>query len=108
MPTGNPSLLLLPPRDHDRDVIAVQQYLAADLRLHDPARIAWIGTVLDGVVDHDVDEIVEASQRASDFGGPSHDDPDGRADRLVDQFEGEDAVRHIAVLLLVFWPGLIS
>jgi hypothetical protein len=38
------------------------------------------------VVEHHVDKVVEATQRADELALVLHDDPDARADALVDQF----------------------
>ena len=85
-------------------MVAVQQYLALELRLDDLSRPCVRG-ILDGIVQDEVDVIVEAPQGTDQLGLAAHEDPDLRPYRLVNQFQGQDAVCHLylfAVLSYLF------
>ena len=67
---------------HHRDVVAVEEDL---VELGDPPSLGR-GLVLGDVLEHHVDEVVEAEEGAHDLLVVLHDDVDARADRLVHQF----------------------
>ena len=69
-------------RAHHRDVVAVEEDL---VELGDPPALRR-GLVLGDVLQHHVDEVVEAEEAAYDLLVVLHYDVDPRADRLVDQF----------------------
>ena len=56
-------------------MVAVQQYFALELRLDDLSRPCVRG-ILDGIVQDEVDVIVEAPQRTDQLGLAAHEDPD--------------------------------
>ena len=51
--------------------------------------------VLDDVLEDHVDVIVEASESADNLLVTFHDDPDSRADALVDQFEWQYSLHSV-------------
>ena len=77
-------------------MIPVEQYFRLQLRPYHDIFISRIGRVFHGIFEDEIDVIVEAAQRAGDFGLAAHEYPDGRSDGLVDEFEWEDAIGHFA------------
>ena len=66
---------------HHRDVVSVEEDL---VELGDPPSLGR-GLVLGDVLEHHVDEVVEAEEGAHDLLVVLHDDVDARPDRLVHQ-----------------------